>query len=125
VPKSALHWIFACLAGLLLLVAGCKGDDGDACFENDHCRGSLICCGATGTTRGTCETSCEDVPRPDAGAAAGNDAGDAGDDAGEDDAGEDDAGEDDAGEDDAGEDDAGEDDAGEDAGEDDDGDAGE
>ncbi len=47
------------LAGVLLMfsVGGCgKSGQGGPCFQDDECKGALICCGASQGDRGTCET---------------------------------------------------------------------
>ena len=52
------------LSSLLILSACSRGGEEDSCFIDDNCRGSLICCGATGSSRGICEYECsEDPPR--------------------------------------------------------------
>jgi len=51
------------LSVFLFALAGCsRGGENDSCFIDENCRGSLICCGATGTSRGICEYECSTDP---------------------------------------------------------------
>ncbi len=73
------------------LVAACKAGEGESCFEENDCNGSLLCCKASfdPNARGTCAMSCE---ARDAGPGFDAGPGDAAVDAGPGDAAPEDAG---------------------------------
>src|SRR5690554_2919341 len=61
--KNMIRLLTTLSLSFVLMLAGCsRGGEEDSCFIDENCRGSLICCGATGSSRGICEYECSDDP---------------------------------------------------------------
>lgn len=59
--RTLLSLWFALFA---LSALGCKGNAGGPCFQDNECKTGLVCCGATQSNRGICQTEVECEANP-------------------------------------------------------------